>query len=149
MASNAFDKIVRIGGASGFTGDSTVSVPQLLTTPGLNYIVFDYLAEEVLGRSDEATRAFLVATSILDRLSGPLCDAVTGGTGGKDGGHRGKGGRHGGRPDGVRATAAERAAHQGGDGRADACLFYPSHSPQDRTRTPIASFGCKKNTTTE
>jgi LuxR family maltose regulon positive regulatory protein len=41
------------------------------------YIV-DYLAEEVLGRQPEAVRGFLVQTSILDRLSGPLCDAVTG-----------------------------------------------------------------------
>ena len=57
MASNAFDKIVRIGGASGFTGDSTVSVPQLLTMPGLNYIVFDYLAEPALGRLAKQGRA--------------------------------------------------------------------------------------------
>ena len=40
--------------------------------------VFDYLAEEVLGRQAEDTRTFLLRTSILDRLSGPLCDAVTG-----------------------------------------------------------------------
>ena len=51
------DKIVRIGGASGFTGDSTVSVPQLLTMPGLNYIVFDYLAEPALGRLAKQGRA--------------------------------------------------------------------------------------------
>jgi len=46
----ASGKIIRIGGASGFTGDSAVSVPQLLTMPGLNYVVFDYLAEPALGR---------------------------------------------------------------------------------------------------
>jgi LuxR family maltose regulon positive regulatory protein len=40
--------------------------------------VFDYLAEEVLDRQPEDTREFLLRTSILDRLSGPLCDAVTG-----------------------------------------------------------------------
>jgi LuxR family transcriptional regulator, maltose regulon positive regulatory protein len=40
--------------------------------------VFDYLAEEVLDRQPEGTRSFLLRTSILDRLSGPLCDAVTG-----------------------------------------------------------------------
>jgi LuxR family maltose regulon positive regulatory protein len=39
--------------------------------------VFDYLAEEVLDRQPEGTWAFLLRTSILDRLSGPLCDAVT------------------------------------------------------------------------
>ncbi|WP_155354692.1 LuxR C-terminal-related transcriptional regulator [Acrocarpospora macrocephala] len=46
------------------------------------YIV-DYLAEEVLHRQPEHVRHFLLRTSILDRLSGPLCDAVTGQDGGK------------------------------------------------------------------
>jgi LuxR family maltose regulon positive regulatory protein len=41
------------------------------------YIV-DYLVEEVLQRQPESVRSFLRNTSILDRLSGPLCDAVTG-----------------------------------------------------------------------
>jgi LuxR family maltose regulon positive regulatory protein len=46
------------------------------------YIV-DYLAEEVLQRQPEQVRAFLLQTSILSRLSGALCDAVTGLGGGK------------------------------------------------------------------
>jgi LuxR family maltose regulon positive regulatory protein len=41
------------------------------------YIV-DYLVEEVLQRQPDTVRSFLRDTSILDRLSGPLCDAVTG-----------------------------------------------------------------------
>jgi LuxR family transcriptional regulator, maltose regulon positive regulatory protein len=41
------------------------------------YIV-DYLVEEVLQRQPEHVRAFLLQTSILGRLTGPLCDAVTG-----------------------------------------------------------------------
>jgi LuxR family transcriptional regulator, maltose regulon positive regulatory protein len=41
------------------------------------YIV-DYLVEEVLRRQPEHIRAFLLQTSVLDRLSGSLCDAVTG-----------------------------------------------------------------------
>ena len=45
------------------------------------YIV-DYLAEEVLARQPEDVRCFLLQTSILRRLSGPLCDAVTGQAGG-------------------------------------------------------------------
>ena len=40
------------------------------------YIV-GYLVEEVLQRQPERIRSFLLQTSILDRLSGPLCDAVT------------------------------------------------------------------------
>src|SRR3954451_6817958 len=47
------------------------------------YIV-DYLVEEVLQRQPEQTRSFLLQTSILSRLTGPLCDAVTGRDDGKD-----------------------------------------------------------------
>jgi ATP/maltotriose-dependent transcriptional regulator MalT len=43
----------------------------------------DYLVEEVLKRQTEKVRSFLLQTSILDWLSGPLCDAVTGQEGGK------------------------------------------------------------------
>jgi LuxR family maltose regulon positive regulatory protein len=46
------------------------------------YIV-DYLAEEVLARQPADVRDFLLKTSILDRLTGPLCDAVTGRGGGR------------------------------------------------------------------
>jgi LuxR family maltose regulon positive regulatory protein len=45
------------------------------------YIV-DYLVEEVLQRQPEGVRRFLLQTAILDRLTAPLCDAVTGHTGG-------------------------------------------------------------------
>jgi LuxR family maltose regulon positive regulatory protein len=44
--------------------------------------VVDYLVEEVLQRQDDAVRTFLLETSILSRLTGDLCDAVTGTTGG-------------------------------------------------------------------
>ena len=47
------------------------------------YIV-DYLVEEVLQRQPEHVRSFLLQTSILDRLSGPLCDAVTNREDGKE-----------------------------------------------------------------
>ncbi len=40
------------------------------------YIV-DYLAEEVIEKQPEVIKDFLLQTSILDRLSGDLCDAVT------------------------------------------------------------------------
>ncbi|MDT4932303.1 MAG: hypothetical protein QOK11_195 [Pseudonocardiales bacterium] len=46
------------------------------------YIV-DYLAEEVLARQPADVRDFLLQTSVLERLTGPLCDAATGREGGK------------------------------------------------------------------
>jgi LuxR family transcriptional regulator, maltose regulon positive regulatory protein len=52
------------GFIAGFAGDD-------------RYVV-DYLAEEVLQRQPDRVQAFLLRTCILDRLSGPLCDAVTG-----------------------------------------------------------------------
>ena len=45
--------------------------------------VLDYLAEEVLERQPESIRRFLLDTSVLDYLSGSLCDAVTGGSDGQ------------------------------------------------------------------
>src|SRR5450759_3256749 len=59
-----------IGGfLAGFAGDD-------------RYVV-GYLFEEVLQRQPDRVQAFLLQTSILGRLSGPLCDAVTGRGGGK------------------------------------------------------------------
>ena len=57
------------GFIAGFAGDD-------------RYIV-DYLVEEVLQRQPEHVRSFLLQTSILSRLNGSLCDAVTGQDGGK------------------------------------------------------------------
>jgi LuxR family transcriptional regulator, maltose regulon positive regulatory protein len=49
---------------------------------GSNRFVIDYLADEVLARQPPQVRDFLLRTAVLDRLNGPLCDAVTGGTDG-------------------------------------------------------------------
>jgi ATP/maltotriose-dependent transcriptional regulator MalT len=57
------------GFIAGFAGDD-------------RYIV-DYLAEEVLQRQPDDVRHFLLRTSILNRLTGPLCDAVVGRDGGR------------------------------------------------------------------
>ncbi len=47
------------------------------------YIV-DYLIEEVLRHQPDAARGFLLQSAVLDRLTGPLCDAVTGRGDGSD-----------------------------------------------------------------
>jgi hypothetical protein len=39
------DNVLRVGGASGFWGDAARATPQLLNCQGLDYIVYDYLAE--------------------------------------------------------------------------------------------------------
>jgi LuxR family maltose regulon positive regulatory protein len=43
---------------------------------GNHQFVLDYLLEEVLGRQPESIQSFLLRTSILNRLSGSLCDVV-------------------------------------------------------------------------
>src|SRR5215469_13230910 len=54
-------------------------VPEFLATfTGSHRYVLDYLSEEVLLRQPASVQSFLLHTSILDRLNGPLCDAVTG-----------------------------------------------------------------------
>jgi LuxR family maltose regulon positive regulatory protein len=45
---------------------------------GSHRFVMDYLVEEVLGQQSESVQTFLLRTSILDRMCGPLCDAVVG-----------------------------------------------------------------------
>jgi LuxR family maltose regulon positive regulatory protein len=52
------------GFIAGFAGDD-------------RYVV-DYLVEEVLSRQSPSVGDFLLATSVLDRMTGPLCDALTG-----------------------------------------------------------------------
>ena len=53
--------------------------PQFIRTfAGDHRYVVDYLVEEVLERQPDPVRSFLLQTSILDRLNGPLCNAVTG-----------------------------------------------------------------------
>jgi len=48
---------------------------------GSHRFILDYLAEEVLEQQSQQVRTFLLETSVLERLSGELCDAVTGRSG--------------------------------------------------------------------
>jgi len=45
MSKTTNDKIIRIGGASGFWGETPLATQQLLADESLDYIVYDYLAE--------------------------------------------------------------------------------------------------------
>ena len=45
---------------------------------GTHRFVIDYLTQEVLGRQPAGVQEFLLQTAILERLCGPLCEAVTG-----------------------------------------------------------------------
>jgi ATP/maltotriose-dependent transcriptional regulator MalT len=60
----------------------TASFIQAFT--GSHRFVLDYLVEEVLQRQPEHVSSFLLQTSFLDRICGPLCDAVTGQMDGKE-----------------------------------------------------------------
>jgi LuxR family maltose regulon positive regulatory protein len=51
---------------------------------GTHRYVLDYLTEEVLGRLPDRIRAFLLHNSVLDRMTAPLCNTVTGDTDGQD-----------------------------------------------------------------
>ena len=50
---------------------------------GTHRYILDYLTDEVLEQQPLGTKTFLLQTSILNRLCGPLCDAVTGGSDGQ------------------------------------------------------------------
>jgi ATP/maltotriose-dependent transcriptional regulator MalT len=61
-----------------------VDVSRLIATfSGSHEYIVDYFAAEVLDQQPEPSRTFLLQTSILDRLCGSLCDAVTGQTEGQ------------------------------------------------------------------
>lgn len=51
---------------------------------GSHRFVLDYLVEEVLAQQSERVQKFLLETAVLDQLSGPLCDALTGADDGQE-----------------------------------------------------------------
>jgi LuxR family maltose regulon positive regulatory protein len=58
--------------------DGTDSVPRFIDSfSGRHHFILDYLTDEVLERQPESIAKFLLQTCILERMCGPLCDAVT------------------------------------------------------------------------
>jgi LuxR family transcriptional regulator, maltose regulon positive regulatory protein len=55
--------------------------PAVAGFAGDDRLVGDYLRQEVLARLPPSMTSFLTRTSVLDELSGPLCDAILGQTG--------------------------------------------------------------------
>jgi LuxR family maltose regulon positive regulatory protein len=60
-------------------GRTDADIPGFIAAfTGSHRHVLAYLGDEVLAQQPEAVQTFLLQTAILDRLSGPLCTAVTG-----------------------------------------------------------------------
>lgn len=73
------DKIIKIGGASGYWGESAMATPQLLASGGLDYIVYDYLAEITMSimarmKMKDATKGY--ATDFIDFVMKPFLPQI-------------------------------------------------------------------------
>ena len=65
---------VRIGGASGYWGESDMALPQFLREGDLDYIVFDYLAEitmSIMARARSTDESLGYATDFVHAVMAP------------------------------------------------------------------------------
>ncbi|MBO9648965.1 MAG: DUF1446 domain-containing protein [Variovorax sp.] len=73
------NRTIRIGGASGFWGDSAIATPQLLAVPDMQYLVYDYLAEttmSILARARAKDPALGYATDFVHAAMAPNLAAI-------------------------------------------------------------------------
>jgi LuxR family maltose regulon positive regulatory protein len=107
------------------------------TFTGSHRFILDYLVEEVLDQQPSAIQRFLVETSILERMSAPLCDAVRFGSA-ENADRSAQAATTG--ADAVRfgvAESADRSA-QGATAGADAVRVGSADSPSASARTAVA-----------
>ena len=79
MTKTKTDKTIRIGGASGYWGESAMATPQLLGVEGLDYLVYDYLAEitmSILARGKAKDPAKGYATDFVDFVMKPFLPMI-------------------------------------------------------------------------
>ena len=72
-------KTIKIGGASGYWGESAMATPQLLQVDGLNYLVYDYLAEitmSIMARAKAKDPNKGYATDFVDFVIRPFADQI-------------------------------------------------------------------------
>jgi hypothetical protein len=72
-------KTIKIGGASGYWGESTMSTPQFLAAGGLDYLVYDYLAEitmSILARAKAKDPNKGYATDFVDGVMRPYLKTI-------------------------------------------------------------------------
>jgi len=68
------DKIIKIGGASGYWGDSALGPKQLISHGGVDYLILDYLAEitmSILAKARSRDPEAGYATDFIDRVMKP------------------------------------------------------------------------------
>jgi hypothetical protein len=74
MPSPAQHKVIRVGGASGFWGDSPLATSRLLAAGALDYLVYDYLAEitmSIMARARAADPSLGYAVDFVTAALGP------------------------------------------------------------------------------
>lgn len=72
-------KTIRIGGASGYWGESAMATPQLLQDGNIDYLVYDYLAEitmSILARAKAKDPNKGYATDFVDSVIKPHAEAI-------------------------------------------------------------------------
>ena len=72
-------KTILIGGASGYWGESAMATPQLLAHEGLNYLVYDYLAEitmSIMARAKAKDPNKGYATDFIDYVMKPFLPMI-------------------------------------------------------------------------